>query len=489
MANAEFELTAAYLRYAHQAQGGRIPQPDKLLSSYLDRQPVISGASEVLAQISEADDPGEVLRSYQPAQDQFLKLKGLLANLKGKSGPTEEFKISRHGPTLQLGSQSPEVAVLKKRFAVVPQAGAGQIFDQLLADAIKRFQISNSLPSDGIVGPGTRAALAGDAADKNSEKITAVIANMEEWRWMPRSLGATHILVNIPSFSIVLTDKNQTVIEERVVVGAPSTQTPIFSKNMTAIVLRPEWNLPDSIKLTALLSGRSIEGQGYVVKRNGHTVDSSRVNWAKANLSEYTIYQPSGDDNALGLVKLLFPNKHSVYLHDTPSKSLFNESVRLFSHGCMRVRNPQQLAQHIFDIDRGDAAPVVNRLVRKGPMNNEFMLNTPIPVHVGYFTVWVDADGTAKYFSDYYGHQQRITLALAGKWNQIDVGSDHLAAVDASLLKQVHIGSKSRSKKRRSNAPTARFYRYNVDGHYYGDHRYRLRRYRGNNSFFNFFNW
>ena len=191
MANAEFELTAAILRYAHQAQGGRIPQPDELLSSYLDRQPVISGASDVLTQISEADDPGEVLRSYQPAQDQFLKLKGLLANLKGKSGTTEEFKISRHGPTLQLGSQNPEVAILKKRFAVAPEADTEQVFDQPLADVVKKFQMSNGLVSDGIVGPETRAALAGDVADKNSEKITAVIANMEEWRWMPRSLGET----------------------------------------------------------------------------------------------------------------------------------------------------------------------------------------------------------------------------------------------------------------------------------------------------------
>ena len=260
---------------------------------------------------------------------------------------------------------------------------------------------------------------------------------------MPRALGATHILVNVPSFSIVLTDKEQPVFEERVIVGTPGTQTPIFSKDMTTIVLRPEWQLPDSIKLTALLSGRSLERQGYVIKRNGRIVSNSKINWSKANFSEYTIYQPSGDDNALGLVKLLFPNKHSVYLHDTPSKSLFNDPVRLFSHGCMRVRNPQELAQRIFDIDRGDEAPDVKQLVRKGPMNNEFKLLTPIAVHVGYFTVWVSADGEPHYYNDYYGHQKRITLALAGRWDQIDVGEDHLAAVDTSKLKEIRIGSGS----------------------------------------------
>ena len=174
----------------------------------------------------------------------------------------------------------------------------------------------------------------------------------------------------------------------------------------------------------------------------------SRINWSKANLSAYKIYQPSGDDNALGLVKFLFPNKHSVYLHDTPSRSLFNDPVRLFSHGCMRVRNPQVLAQRIFDIDRGDAAPDVKRLVRKGPMNNQFTLDTPIPVHVGYFTVWVGDHGEPNYYKDYYGHQKRITLALAGKWDQIDIGEDHLAAVDTSKLKEIRVGSGSRRSSR-----------------------------------------
>ena len=379
-ADAEFEITSAVLRYAHQAQGSRIPEPDKLLSSYLDRRPVIASAADVLAQISQDPNPDQVLRSFQPNQDQFLKLKALLASLRSEqqSSDIQARQSTKRRPDLQPGSA---------------------------------------------------------AAKSKTDKIAAVIVNMEEWRWMPRSLGATHVLVNVPSFSVVLTDNDQPVFEERVIVGTPRTQTPIFSKDMTTIVLRPEWKLPGSIKLTALLSRRSLERQGYGIRRNGHIVLSSEINWGKANLSEYEIYQPSGDDNALGLVKLLFPNKHSVYLHDTPSKSLFNDPVRLFSHGCMRVRNPQELAQRIFEIDRGDDAPDVKQLVRNGPMNNEFKLLTPIPVHVGYFTVWVGSDGQPHYYNDFYGHQKRITLALAGKWDQIDFAEENLAAVDTSALK------------------------------------------------------
>jgi hypothetical protein len=114
----------------------------------------------------------------------------------------------------------------------------------------------------------------------------------------------------------------------------------------------------------------------------------------------------------------------------------------------VRVRNPLELAQQIFDIDRGKAAPDVKRLVRKGPMTNQFTLDKPIPVHVAYFTVWVGADGEPDYYKDYYGHQQRITLALAGKWDQIDVGEDHLTAIDASKLKEIRIGTGADSKKR-----------------------------------------
>lgn len=442
LAAADLQITGAILRYAHQAEGGRIPDPEKQLSYYLDRKPEITPAAGVLSQIADKPDPDAVLRGFQPQQEQFLKLKALLASLRGEQADKPAVpQIARRGAMLAMGARSPDVAILKQRFAVEASGDDASLFNDALETEIEKFQEQNGLHADGVVGPATRAALAGDDTKSNADKIRAIIANMEEWRWMPRSLGKTHILVNVPSFSIELTDNGKSVFSDRVVVGTADKETPIFSKDMTTIVLNPRWNIPDSIKLSMLLSGRSIESQGYVVMRNGRRIDSTKVNWAKANLSAYNFYQPAGDDNALGVVKLLFPNKHSVYLHDTPSKYLFDKPVRLYSHGCMRVRNPQVFAQAILDIDRGDAAPNVKQLIRRGPMDNEVKLERPIPVHVGYFTVWVDEGGKPHYYDDWYGHQKRIELALAGKWDAIDVAT--APPLDTAALKAVRFTSSS----------------------------------------------
>ena len=217
-------------------------------------------------------------------------------------------------------------------------------------------------------------------------------------------------------------------IQEAIRTESP---TPVFSKNMTSIVLRPSWFLPDTIKQEKLLSaarhGRSLEDEGIVVMKGKRVVKSWTVDWEKAKLSEYSIFQPSGDGNALGDVKFLFPNKHSVYLHDTPTKKLFEASDRLFSHGCVRLRNPLAMAQLVLDNDKGHGAFNAARLVKDGPGSNQIMLDTPLPMHIGYFTVWVGANGEARFFADPYGHNERISLALQEKWDAIDKGVDRLA--------------------------------------------------------------
>jgi murein L,D-transpeptidase YcbB/YkuD len=195
---------------------------------------------------------------------------------------------------------------------------------------------------------------------------------------------------------------------------------------MRTIVFQPRWNVPDSIKVKELLPGLRAGGdplrrQGLVMERNGRRISASNINWYRTDIRNFNVYQPPGGGNALGVVKFLFPNAHAVYLHDTPSKSLFNNNVRAFSHGCMRVRNPVQLAEIVLAHDKGWDKSAVNQLANKGPEENEIALDHPIPVHITYFTAGVDNNGEVESFGDIYGHEKRITLALQGKWKQIDV--------------------------------------------------------------------
>lgn len=454
-AEAELELVGAILRYARQARGGRIPEPAKQLSSFIDRRPLLPDITAVLEQISIDPNPDQALRAFQPQHDQFFKLKSLLQSLRFQASKQEESGIRRNGPVLSLGDRHPDVAALRRRLNLGEPSVESDRYDAGLAGAIKRFQAENSLRVDGIVGPATRQALNADLG----EKIRAVIANMEAWRWMPEDLGEAHIFVNVPAFSLDYIENGIPKFHDRVVVGQRGKQTPIFSMPMTSIVLRPEWYLPDSIKLEKLVSGgRSLESRGYVVRRNGRTIKSWKIDWSKAALSHYEIYQPSGDSNALGLVKFLFPNKHSVYLHDTPSKSLFNASQRLFSHGCVRVKNPLKLAQALLDADNVETRFDVPKLARIGPGNNKVVLQRSIPVHIGYFTVWIDVDGKTRYLQDPYGHQERILLALDEKWDQlIDKGVDHPAvAADSARLKNIRYSPPGRSAQVKKIIPSGK---------------------------------
>lgn len=457
MAAAEIELSAALLEYAREARGGRITDPQAALSTYLDRRPQLPDPVQVLITAAVADDPAELLRDYHPNHDQFWKLQAVYAAQLSEAAKAAETAIPLNGPLLVPGMRHDDVRVLRARLKVPASTdSATDVYDDPLVAAVKAFQDSADLTSDGYIGKSTRKALAAQP----TEHLARLRANLEQWRWMPENLGDTHLFVNIPKFSITFNQHGKTVLEERIIVGKSTTQTPIFSKAMRTIVLRPEWQLPDSIKIEKLLAARragtTLEDQGYVIKKGKKTVESTEVDWSKADLSAYQFFQPSGDGNALGNVKFLFPNKHSVYLHDTPMKSLFDEKVRLFSHGCVRLRNPLALAQRLLDFDKGQGQIDVKKLVARGPGANAIQLDEPVPIHVAYFTAWVGDDGVLQTFADVYGHEERITLALDQRWKDIDKGDDHLAAVDTLQLKDVRIVQRPAAPPQPRAAPPQR---------------------------------
>ena len=213
-----------------------------------------------------------------------------------------------------------------------------------------------------------------------------------------------------------------TIHEERIIIGQPDTQTPVFSASMQQVVFQPEWGVPPSIKINDLLpklQDRDFEVLNRrdmrIIGTKGQELDPERFNWDKVDIRDVGIYQRAGDANPLGLVKFLFPNKHHVYMHDTNNRALFKHNERTFSHGCIRVRDPQKFAELILGEDQGwDKKKVAKNLLDWDKPSNKIDLIRPIPVYNVYFTLMPGENGKLKKLDDIYGHDKRISQALSG---------------------------------------------------------------------------
>ena len=276
---------------------------------------------------------------------------------------------------------------------------------------------------------------------KNSAEAKRLLANMEEWRWMPADLNSVYIWNNLPDFTQRVVKDGKVVREARIVAGETGKQTPIFTRNLKKITFRPTWIVPDSIKVRelwpSLLRGGGLMYQWQLELRtkDGKFVDWHRIHWAKTNILDYDVIQPNGPKTVLGKVKFSFPSQHTVFMHDTrgEDKWMFNVARRTYSHGCMRVADPVGLARIALKEDKGWTAAQTDNALHNGPLNNEIAIEHKIPVHMTYFTALVGEDGELRTFPDVYGHERRITLALEGKWDRIVKGRDHLAPVELDL--------------------------------------------------------
>lgn len=397
LTRAELALSHAVVGYARQAGGARIDP--RSISVLITAKPEISDPATILVDVSTSPDAGEALHAFNPPHAQYRALRDKLQEVRRESPAIVARARIAAGPVLKVGMKDPRVPLVRARFGVdvnEEASDAALVYDTRVASQVAEFQRANGLPASGALTARTISALSGgDPVQLEGE----IISNMERWRWLPRDLGATRVEVNIPDYQVKVTRNEKVVHRARVIVGKVETQTPIFSDSMEYLVVNPYWNVPPSILRKEMLPAFQ-KDPGYFTKRGYEVVQRG---------GQMSVRQPPGERNALGQIKFMFPNDHAVYLHDTPSRALFANPRRAYSHGCVRVEKPFALAQALLPPDWSE-----ERLRKMVGGRNEktVRLASHIPVHLQYFTIFTDEIGKLEVREDIYGHSRKVRTAL-----------------------------------------------------------------------------
>ncbi|MEA3434129.1 MAG: L,D-transpeptidase family protein [Campylobacterota bacterium] len=329
---------------------------------------------------------------------------------------------------LNPGKSGQGVASLRERLLVtrdyIPcdESNEDLVYDTCLQEAVKRFQARNGLATDGVVGPGTLRVL-NKSVD---ERITTIRLNLDRLKWLNERQSKRHVIINIPDFHLYFEEDGAMIQTMRVITGTPKHPTPIFSDLVEYIVLNPYWNIPKSIiqkeMIPKLLRNPNAMAKQNIEIYNGWSKDAEKVNpasvdWNKYRYSKHMPYrfaQTPGTHNALGKVKFLFPNRFSVYMHDTPTKHLFKKNKRAFSHGCIRLQQPRELLETFTTFNNNMNFEEAQETL-EGKKKKYFNLKEKVPVDVIYLTAWVDYDGKLQFRNDVYGYD-KMQLKSFRKW-------------------------------------------------------------------------
>lgn len=417
-AEREIVLSDALVRLLYQLYFGKVA-PNSFDANWNFARPVLTeDPAQTIAAALKAGDVQGLIDKVMLTHPLYIELKALLQQYTA-------YEVSGGWPTiadgapLKLGQSDPRVAILRARLKVTGEwtsdgpVTAPELYDQSIADAVETFQASNGLNPDGVIGPGTMAALNVTA----SERVDQIRANLERGRWLLRTMGPEAVIVNVAGFYLHVFLKNEKVWSTRVVVGQPYTKTPIFTEPMKTVVINPDWTVPQSIVRNEIFPKASANpaylaaGNYYLADKSGQRVENVDIAAYTAATFPYRVVQQPGHKNALGLVKFLFPNKYSVYLHDTPSRQLFDKAGRTFSHGCIRVEDPLKLAEIVLGDRLSWDRPKIDAVVAAGKMK-AIALPTPLPVLVLYWTVDPSPIGGASFYQDIYGRDARLIKAL-----------------------------------------------------------------------------
>jgi len=422
LADADLKLSASVLDYARQAQSGRMHWSQVSGDIQYPEHP--TDPSEVLANVTIAKDASAALDSYNPPHKLYRALKAKLAELRGQGdGPATQIA---DGPVLKYtparGKKQDEIAMEDER---VPQLRAklgiaenrnDTRYDATVAEAVRKFQASAELRPTGMLDERTIRAI---NSPKHDRQIDTVIVNMERWRWLPRDLGApsvgdAYVILNIPDYTLKVMQNGQQVWTTRVVTGQPGVHaTPLLTETMKFITVNPTWNVPPSIIYNEYLP--ALQQDPTVLQRMGLRLEYGHD-------GSIHISQPPGEANALGRIRFNFPNKFLVYQHDTNERHLFAKEDRAFSHGCMRVQNPDQYASILLNITdpNGHYSPErIRSMYGQGEVDIKFP--TPIPVNITYQTAFVDDAAVLQFRKDVYGRDATmLSLLRSGRTKDLE---------------------------------------------------------------------
>jgi len=413
-------LTDAFMLYSSHLLAGRV-NPETMHTDWIVEVP----ANDLIGTLQSAlasNQVKETLRGLRPHNPGYLGLRKYLAQYR-RLAKSPSRPSSLTGKILRKDDITASVQPLRERLTALgdllrSDQEQEDLFDEKLEQAVFRFQKRHGLKQDGIVGPRTLERL----NTPIEKRIRQIELNMERWRWIPRNLGNRYILVNIADFTLRVNEDRHSKLKMRVVVGKPYGRTPVFSAKMNYMVINPYWNVPRSIAAKEILpkvrkDPHYLEGRGISVFRGwseGATeIDPGTIDWATLNRDSfpYRLRQDPGPKNALGRIKFIFPNKFSVYLHDTPTRSLFKETTRDFSHGCIRTERPIDLALYLLQDDPRWTRDALLETIQSGK-RKVVKLGEPIPVHLQYWTAWVDEQGLLYFQDDIYNRDRPLDRAL-----------------------------------------------------------------------------
>lgn len=410
----EFTLTEAFFDYAHDLYYGKT-NPTKMYEIWgLQRQEI--DFSEALNRAIENNSISSVLEELKPQNEIYKELKKSLAEYSHKIKNEKSLEKIAEGDAIEPGEKDPripKIAARLKEIGVLDENYNTQdsVYDEKLPAAVKIFQKHKVLATDKVIGNSTIEQLNKGPRDRYRQ----ILVNLERWRWFPRDFGANYILINIPNYELDVIENGKIVRVHNVIAGDKTHHTPIFSDSIQYIVLNPQWHIPSSIasaeiipaarKNANYLSSRNI----YVTNSEGKRIDPSKINWK--NAESYSFTQGAGAGNALGHVKIIYPNKYAIYLHDTPAKAIFEQNSRAESHGCVRVEDALQLAAYLLSDQKEWDMEKIQETIASGK-TVKIKVTRPVKVYHLYWTAWRE-NGETVFANDVYNLDDGIYDALS----------------------------------------------------------------------------